>query len=130
MDDLKPFGYPVDWIKDAELVEIPERARHLLEDYSGISSTELMSHINEVVSKAPTLCDGADTDPRIESKSFRIGTRSIDLSTYQLTFASSIPTRAWAITVFWTFRLFVLLPTLKFFPASSTAPPFSILAAA
>lgn len=53
MDDLKPFGYPVDWIKDAELLEIPERARHLLEDYSGISSTELMSHINEVVSKAP-----------------------------------------------------------------------------
>ena len=59
MDDLKPFGYPVDWIKDAELLEIPERARHLLEDYSGISSTELMSHINEVVSKAPTLRDRA-----------------------------------------------------------------------
>ncbi|KAF1978387.1 hypothetical protein BU23DRAFT_524983 [Bimuria novae-zelandiae CBS 107.79] len=51
--DLKPFGYPVDSIWDAELLEVPEHARRLLEEYSSIAPTELMVHINKVVTHIP-----------------------------------------------------------------------------
>ena len=94
MDHLKPFGYPVDWIKDARLLEVPERARHLLEEYSGISSKELIGHINEVVSDAPKLHD------RIVILTVAKRARALEtvrvtaLLFYLLMFAFSIPTRA------------------------------------
>jgi hypothetical protein len=38
------------WICDAELIEIPGRARDLLEHYGKIPHEDVMLHINQVVS--------------------------------------------------------------------------------
>lgn len=94
MDDLKPFGYPVDWIKDARLLEVPERARNLLEEYSGISSKELMDHINGVVSDTPKLHDRI-VMLTVAKRAKALETVRVTASLfYRLTFAFSIPIRA------------------------------------
>lgn len=42
---------PLKWIQNTELIKVPVRARHLLEEYGKILFSEIMSHINQVVSE-------------------------------------------------------------------------------
>ena len=41
---------PLDWIRNTELLEVPEGARRLLEEYGKIPHNDVMQHINQVVS--------------------------------------------------------------------------------
>jgi hypothetical protein len=38
------------WIQNTELMEVPAKARRLLEEYGKVPSSDIMTHINEVVS--------------------------------------------------------------------------------
>lgn len=46
---IQPLGYQIHWIQDVKLLEIPEPAQNLLENYAGLRSGESMAHVNRVV---------------------------------------------------------------------------------
>ena len=92
--ELKPLGFTVDWIRDTELVEVPEYARILLEDYAGIPVEDQIVHINRIVSRTPQpLSSRLDilTNPLARSS---LGHRESvhDLHLQELTRQRSIPT--------------------------------------